>query len=285
MHTHTSLVPLPRPPPLAALSLTLARLLCAVCWGRYWNTTDDKGGFVFTGVRAGEYELHASVPGVIGEKGGVMVKVGTGAVTAVGTVSYAVPRNGSSVWEIGFADRSAAEFRHGDAYRYWGLYDLFPTDFPDSVQYHAKPWRQPASQWRRDWNYAQVPVNGQPSNWTVLFDVDAPVTGPQHPAFLHIAFAGVCSCPLRVVLNGKATATMADLTENDTSIMQDGIHGIYQVRTVMLDSSSLQATGNVLVLTGECSGHFDGLLYDALRFELAGWTPPQLVAGPSVHVS
>jgi rhamnogalacturonan endolyase len=239
----------------------------------YWNTTDAAGRFFFYVVRAGTYELHVSVPGVLSEKSGTLVKVTAGSDTQAGTVTFTVPRNGTTVWEIGYADRTAKEFKHGDAYRFWGLYDLFPTEFPNSVHYYINStWRQNPSQWRSQWNYAQVPANGTVTNWSIYFDVASPVTGPTHPAFVRIAFAGVSGCPLVLTLNGAVSVTMA-VTGNDGAMARDGIHGIYQVRTAMLDSSSLKERDNVLVLTARCTTRFSGLMYDALRFELAGWTP------------
>ena len=245
----------------------------------YWNYTDAEGRFSFSGVRSGNYELHVSVPGVIGELSGTLLTVTAGSTTPVGTVHFEVPRNGSTVWEIGYADRTAKEYRHGDAYRYWGLYDLFPSEFPSSVHYFVNSsWRQPPEQWRSQWNYAHVPANGSQTVWSVYFDVPGVVTGPEHSAFLRIAFAGVVHCQLALTLNGNTKATIEDLNDNDTSIYRDGIHGIYETRTVQLDSSNLKTTGNVLQLTCLCTARFDGLMYDALKFELQGWTPPRPAA-------
>ena len=49
-------------------------------------------------------------------------------------------------------DRSAAEFRHGDHYWQWGLYNLYPQEFPNGVNFVVGK-----SDWTKDWNYVQPP--------------------------------------------------------------------------------------------------------------------------------
>jgi rhamnogalacturonan endolyase len=58
-------------------------------------------------------------------------------------------------------NRSAEEFRHGDHYWQWGLYNLYPQEFPNDVDFVIGK-----SDWRRDWNYAHHRVPAGNGRWT-----------------------------------------------------------------------------------------------------------------------
>lgn len=93
----------------------------------------------------------------------------TGDDILLGQLYYRPPRNGPTVWEIGFPDRSAQEFYVPDPYpslinklflgkpnhrfRQYGLWkryaDLYPTN---DLVYHVG-----VSDYSKDWFYAQVP--------------------------------------------------------------------------------------------------------------------------------
>jgi rhamnogalacturonan endolyase len=116
----------------------------------------------------------------------VIVKAGD--AIDLGTQSWKPDRFGEQVWEIGFPNRSASEFRHGDEYWQWGLYQKYATEFPQDVDFTIGK-----SDWHRDWNYAQPPridsrgkVEG-PSTWRINFDLPKAPTGK---ATLRLAIAG-----------------------------------------------------------------------------------------------
>ena len=89
-----------------------------------------------------------------------------------GTLVFVPPQSAPVLFEIGFPDRTAAEYMHGDHYRQWGLWLEFANDFPNSVQYRVNStWRQSPAQWRTQWNYAHVPANGSTVDWLIWFDV------------------------------------------------------------------------------------------------------------------
>ncbi|XP_034892041.1 probable rhamnogalacturonate lyase B [Populus alba] len=83
---------------------------------QFWTKTDEGGNFTINGIRPGDYNLYAWVPGFIGDyKFTSVININSGCNIDVGDLVYEAPRNGSTLWEIGFPDRSAAEFYIPDA--------------------------------------------------------------------------------------------------------------------------------------------------------------------------
>ncbi len=61
--------------------------------------------------------------------------VEAGKTTNLGELTWRPVRYGRQLWEIGVPNRSAEEFRHGDHYWQWGLYNLYPDEFPNDVDF------------------------------------------------------------------------------------------------------------------------------------------------------
>ena len=101
---------------------------------------------------------------------------------ALGELEWKPVRYGKQIWEIGVPNRSAEEFKHGDKYWMWGLYNLYPSEFPHDVNFIIGK-----SDWSKDWNYAQPPRDGKPTTWTVTFDL---ATAPKGKATLRLAICG-----------------------------------------------------------------------------------------------
>ena len=78
---------------------------------QFWTKTTSGGGeFSIDNVRAGEYNLYAWVPGVLGDyMNTTRVTVTPGRAINLGDLVFEPPRSGPTLWEIGVADRSAAE--------------------------------------------------------------------------------------------------------------------------------------------------------------------------------
>nr|POF25722.1 rhamnogalacturonate lyase [Quercus suber] len=78
---------------------------------QFWTIANKDGYFSINNVRAGEYNLYAWVPGVIGDYRNVaIITITSGRSTDVGNLVYEPPRDGPTLWEIGIPDRTAAEF-------------------------------------------------------------------------------------------------------------------------------------------------------------------------------
>ncbi|KAF2283862.1 hypothetical protein GH714_016606 [Hevea brasiliensis] len=84
---------------------------------QFWTRANKEGYFLIENVRAGEYNLYAWVPGIIGDwKFDVNISVQSGYEMELGVLVYEPPRNGPTLWEIGIPDRTAAEFFVPDTY-------------------------------------------------------------------------------------------------------------------------------------------------------------------------
>lgn len=245
----------------------------------FWTRANADGTFAITNVRPGIYTLHAIADGVLGEftMSNVMVTAGdvTGLMQSLtdpfawnhdGTpklvpVKWQPLRYGPQLWEIGVPDRSAAEFRHGDHYWQWGLYNDYPKDFPDDVNFVIGK-----SDYHRDWNYAQCPRADRPdgTTWSVTFDLPE---APHGNGVLRLALDGVSAKKIEVTMNEKPAGVIDELKDNAT-IRRDGIRGYWTEHDVKFDASLMTAGKNVLKLTIPPGNPMSGVEYDYLRLEL-----------------
>jgi rhamnogalacturonan endolyase len=247
---------------------------------QFWTHADTQGNFVIPHVRPGTYTLHAIATGVLGEYIQTNVTVTTGGRLDLGKLTWTPVRYGRQLWDIGIPNRSASEFLHGNDYWHWGLYLLYPRDFPSDVNYIIGK-----SNYHSDWNYAQVPrapagdtdahQPGAPTTWTVHFALpQAPATGW---AVLRLAICGAAGIPLTVTVNNHAAATV-HLTYNAT-INRDGIQGDWVERDVVFPASFFQDGNNALQLAIPGGNVMSGVEYDYLRLELSpSARPPTLPA-------
>ncbi|HEY8748793.1 MAG TPA: polysaccharide lyase family protein [Tepidisphaeraceae bacterium] len=232
---------------------------------QYWARVDATGRFTIPHVRAGIYTLYAFTEGVLGDFSRADVRVEPGVTTNLGELNWVPVRYGRQLWEIGIPDRSAGEFRHGDHYWQWGLYNLYPQEFPDDVDFVIGK-----SDWRRDWNYAQPPRpdgNGRWSDttWRIRFNIDRPLRGT---ATLRLAICGARGGTVDVSLNGMPIGSTGELPESGV-MHRDGIRSASLTeRDVAFDASLLKRGENVFALRKHARAWTDGVLYDYLRLEL-----------------
>jgi rhamnogalacturonan endolyase len=170
-------------------------------------------------------------------------------------------RFGKQLWEIGTPDRAGKEFKHGDDYWHWGLYNEYPKDFPNDVNFVIGK-----SDPRTDWNYAQCPRADRPDGtpWTITFDLSET---PKGKAILRAALAGVSARRIAVDVNGNDAGTIGPLMDNAT-IRRDGIHGYWVEKDLSFDASMMHAGTNMMKLTIPAGNPMNGIIYDYLRLEL-----------------
>jgi rhamnogalacturonan endolyase len=191
----------------------------------------------------------------------------------LGTLDWTPVRHGVQVWDVGIANRSAEEFRHGDHYWQWGLYQLYPTEFPDDVDFVIG-----TSDYRKDWNYVQPAVpdgkggwNG--TTWRIRFAMPKDSTGI---ATLRLAICGDRGGSITVAVNGTVVGGTGPLPQN--SVMhRDGIRAVLYERPVAFDATLLRSGENIIELRrGDVRDWTDGILYDYVRLELDSSTtiPP-----------
>ncbi|CAN1270655.1 Rhamnogalacturonate lyase [Linum perenne] len=205
----------------------------------------------------------------------------------VGDIVYEPPRNGSTLWEIGIPDRTAAEFFIPDAnphyinklylhqekirYRQYGLWERYAELYPkEDLVYNVH-----TDDYKKDWFFAQVTrkkddnVTYQGTTWQVKFMLDT--TYPEVDYTLRVALATANGAELQVRVNEPSTKLPLFTTGEigkDNTIARHGIHGVYRLFNVTVPGSLLVEGNNTIFLTQAVSkGPFYGLMYDYIRFE------------------
>jgi len=231
---------------------------------QFWVHAGADGAFTIPHVRTGSYTLYAFANGIMGEFRHDGVAAKAGAVTDLGNLSWQPPHFGRTLWQIGTPDRTAKEFRHGDDYRQWGLWNKYPEEFPNDVNFIIGQSRE-----NTEWNYAQVNVlkNGQwvGTTWKVQFDLpQAPKSGT---ATLRLALASAQNAKLAIAINGAGIDRY--ITRADNAMIRAGIHGQYHLRDIPFNATLLKPGHNVLTLSQEAGGNAQkSVMYDCLRLEL-----------------
>lgn len=233
---------------------------------QYWARVDAKGNFTIPNARPGTYVLYAFNNGILGDysKAGITIKAGK--TTRLGSLKWVPERNGKQLWEIGEPNRSAEEFRHGDHYWQWGLYNLYPEEFPNDVDFIIGK-----SNYRHDWNYAQPGKPGPNGRyigptWKIEFNMPAKTAGT---ATLRLAICGSYgAAPLNIKLNGSPIGTTGSL--KSSSVMhRDGIRSEALIlRDIKFDAGKLNAGNNMIELSKIATSGADAIMYDYVRLEL-----------------
>lgn len=233
---------------------------------QFWTKADDNGNFCIKSVRAGNYTLYAFADGIPGEFSQSGFHIGEGSTLHSGTLVWTPLKYGKTLWEIGIPDRSAAEFRHGNDYWHWGLYMLYPKEFPEDVNYYIGK-----SDWSKDWNYCQPTVIGDDykvlrgTNWRIFFDTAQPLQGK---ATLRI---GICGSrggeQVKVYLNDNPIGTTGPLPHMGV-MHRDGIRGKQVEIAIPFDAALLKQGTNCIRLGLNARNWTFGVLYDYLRLEL-----------------
>jgi rhamnogalacturonan endolyase len=235
---------------------------------QYWARADTTGHFTIPNVRPGSYALYAFTDGVLGDFSRADVRVAEGKTTDLGELIWTPVRYGRQLWDIGIPNRSAEEFRHGDHYWQWGLYNLYPQEFPNDVDFVIGK-----SDFRHDWNYAQPPrpdAKGGWKNttWRIRFSLDKALKGT---AILRLAICGARGGPVDATVNGKSIGSTGELP-NMGVMHRDGIRSVEVERDLKFDASLLKPGENVIGLAKHVRTWTDGVLYDYIRLELNSQT-------------
>ncbi len=227
----------------------------------FWVRADERGRFVIPKVRPGNYTLHVIADGVLGELTRSNLTVLPGKAIDLGKLSWRPQRFGIQLWEIGIPNRSAEEFRHGDHYWQWGLYNQYTNDFPSDVNFVIGQ-----SDFHRDWNYVQVPRSStEGTTWSVTFNL---TNAPRGKATLRLGIAGISlRGGIRVSVNDQDAGSTEPLSDTAT-IRRDGIRGYWSERNLNFDARLLRAGTNVLKLGIPPGNPTSGVMYDYLRLEL-----------------
>ena len=290
---------------------------------QFWVQADSNGNFTIPSVISGTgYTLYAFGTGSEGtfmsqnQTGGnpqllynlpstpFSVTVASGSTTNLGAITWNPTRAGATVFEIGYPDRTARKFRHGEDYwmddngaspttpsPIWTKFLEYPFDFPDGMTYNVG-----TSRWTTDWNYVQPVVtdtagNYNPSTGTITFTLpSAPPNGAK--ASFYIGLTSADAGETIVSVNGNDLGTTAGVTSipggnsgtgysptynnNDTTV-REGINAVFSDERLTFPASLLKSGTNLNAITINMrkGGYFaNHIMYDYVRLELPGYIPP-----------
>jgi autotransporter-associated beta strand protein len=292
---------------------------------QFWVQSDANGNFTIPNVIAGaNYTLYAFGPGAAGtfmstnQSGGsppllydlpaspFSVTVTAGATNNLGTVTWTPTRVGPTVFEIGYPDRMADKFRHGDDWwvgdigpgptapsPIWSKWLEFPFDFPSGPNYVVGQ-----SRWTTDWNFIQPVVVSSTGTYnnsssTITFNLaTAPTNNAK--ACLYLGLSSDYYAAVIVTVNGTVLSTNSSgvsgtpatsipttgyypgYSDSDTSI-REGNQAAFSDERITFPASMLHSNANTITIAiRQIGGSYfaDHAMYDYLRLELTGYVPP-----------
>ncbi|TVU48579.1 hypothetical protein EJB05_08220 [Eragrostis curvula] len=253
---------------------------------QFWCRADDDGSFYIRNIVTGNYNLYAWVPGFIGDyKLDATLTIASGDDIYLGDLVYEPPRDGPTIWEIGVPDRSAAEFyvpdpnpnyvnrlyiNHPDRFRQYGFWERYAELYPDRDLVYTIG----QSNYSTDWFYAQVNRRTDqntylPTTWQIKFNLDR-VT-PNSTYKFRVALASSALAELQVFFNDQNRSVPhfgTALIGRDNAIARQGIHGLYWLFNIDVDSAWLaQGVNTICLKQARSQSPFQGLMYDYLRLE------------------
>ncbi|KAL5995544.1 hypothetical protein ACLOJK_025607 [Asimina triloba] len=218
-------------------------------------------------------------------KNDAIITITEGCAIDLGDLVFEPPRDGPTLWEIGFPDRSAGEFYvpdpnpmyinklfvdHPDKFRQWGLWERYADLYPEGdLVYNVG-----VSDYQNDWFYAQVTRKignntYQATTWQIQFELDSV---DQNWAYkLRVAIASATYSELQVRFNDP-TANPPHFTTGeigkDNSIGRHGVRGLYWLFNIDVPNGVLVEGDNTIFLTqAKSTTPFQGILYDYIRLE------------------
>ncbi|PKA46203.1 hypothetical protein AXF42_Ash015496 [Apostasia shenzhenica] len=253
---------------------------------QFWTRAEANGFFFINNVRTGDYNLYAWVPGFIGDyMYETTLTITSGCNIDLGDLIYQPPRDGPTLWEIGYPDRSAAEFyvpdpnpnfanrlylNHSDRFRQYGLWERYAELYPDGDLVYTIG----ISDYRRDWFFAQATRKNEqnsfsPTTWQIKFQLNDVKQNGRY--ILRVAIASATLSEMQVRFNdSKSTRAhfSTGLIGRDNSIARHGIHGLYWLYNIPVRNKWLVEGENTVFLTQpRCSSPFQGIMYDYIRLE------------------
>ena len=225
-------------------------------------------------------------------------------------MTWKATRVGPTVFEIGFPNRKAGKFRHGEDFwspdkspklgyptPIWGAQMEFPVDFPDGMTYTVGK-----SRWTTDWNYvlpSMPDASGtyQPCTGTITFNLAA-APAKDARASIYLGCAGDDGGHIVIAVNGADLATTPGVTASpnplnatevrprdtgiggfnppysDDSSIHFGDHGPFSDERLTFSGNMLHAGRNTITITMNAKNMTAYLMVDFFRLELTGYVPP-----------
>jgi rhamnogalacturonan endolyase len=286
---------------------------------QFWVQADRDGKFTIPNVIPGDhYTLWAYGPAAAGtfvsqnQNGGnppleldlpatpFGVKVTAGQTTDLSTITWTPQRIGPTVFEMGYPNRKADEFRHGEDYWLpgtppklgfptpeWGGQTEFPLDFPDGMNFIVGK-----SRWATDWNYClpsspDAAGTYQPCTGKITFNLaQEPAAGAQ--ASIYLGCAGDDGGHVIVSVNDVNLGTADGVSAapnpigaagfnppySDDSSIHFAAHGPFSDERISFPAKMLHAGKNTISIQMNARSLTAYLMVDYLRLELSGYIPP-----------
>ncbi|XP_047340184.1 uncharacterized protein LOC124943756 [Impatiens glandulifera] len=241
-------------------------------WYQFWTKADNKGNFVIKGVRPGNYNLFAWVPGLIGDyKYDYIVTISPEFTTRLNHLLFKPPRVGVTLWEIGYPDRSSQEFYipNSDPFRQYGLWYRYSQIYPRRDLVYIVG----SSDHTKHWLFAQVTMCYiknvfEGTTWQIVFRLEHIEKDGMYTLQLAIAGASVAELQVRVNRYEKLPLFTTGLIGTENVIARHNDHGLYRLYSISFWGSQLYTGKNVIYLT-QTRGRtpFNGLMYDYIRLE------------------
>jgi rhamnogalacturonan endolyase len=248
---------------------------------QFWARTGPDGAFTIRNVIPGRYTLYVSgadQPSQYIEDG---VEIAAGK-TALHDVEWTAERHGTTLWQIGTFDRTAAEFRNGGNARDFEMFKRYRKEFPEDVTFTIGE-SDPA----RDWNYAQWSLYSRKPVWAIRFRADGVQAGA---ATLTLAFASAQpargpATNLEVKVNGTLVDTVHLPKTGTAGYRRSAQDSPWNVRRLRFDAALLRPGMNEITLghaearqfpgDGNVRGPVGQVMYDAIRLEVQRQTEPR----------
>ncbi|XP_068323452.1 uncharacterized protein [Pyrus communis] len=242
---------------------------------QFWIQTDIIGNFTIKNVIPGVYGLHGWIPGFVGDYlDNERITISAGSQTQLGNLTYVPLRDGPTLWEIGYPDRTAIGYYVPDVnpmYRQYGLWDRYTDVHPELDQTFTVGSSNP----KTDWFFAHVDRRGAdnkylPTTWTIKFNLKSVTTGTYK---FRLAIASATRSDLKVHVNAMDIEHLVIQVLNwgtDNAVCRHGVHGLYRLFSGDIPSTLLVKGDNSIFLSQARGGDaLCGLFYDYLRLEAA----------------
>ncbi|KAF5818654.1 putative rhamnogalacturonan endolyase [Helianthus annuus] len=254
---------------------------------QFWTKADEEGYFSIPNILTDEYNLYAWVPGFIGDYiNSTIINITSGVNIDLGDLVYELPRDGPTLWEIGYPDRLAAEFyipdpdpRYANSFllsdpnrfRQYGLWDRYSELYPDNDLVYTVG----ESDYTKDFFYAHVlrKTNNdtyEQATWTIKFSLYN--INENETYTLRIALASAHQSDLQVRVNDLNEVPLFSTGKigGDNAIARHGIHGIYWLFNIEIPGNILYShEENSIYLTQvNNESRFQGVMYDYIRLEV-----------------
>jgi rhamnogalacturonan endolyase len=250
------------------------------------------GQFAIPAVRPGTYTLAAFTKGAMGEYRRTNLTVPAGAAVDTGTHVWIPASHGTTLWQIGAADRTSEEFYvHGgkDGFRRTLTWLEYPYEFPNGVDFTvgiddpAKKWnyfqpmvKTPGTPFQLQWRGTTPDTS--PTEWRIRFNAHRYARGT---GYLDIAIAAQVFASLAVTLNGTPIASVDPLpgSPGDNSSYRLVARAMYrQIPTITFPAKLIQDGENVITLTPAQPAQaptsdnwmqpMAGIMYDTIRLQV-----------------